>query len=95
MTVLMFPKQSLTRAARLENDERRLLAWYEPLLFADPWAMGGAWFTLHELRAATGIPLTRLPTVLYRQRWFTRRKRGYPGVVFWHGPACNDPLEEP
>lgn len=92
MQIVSFPTRaaSAPRVPRLIQDAQRLKEWYD----AQDWNKQDAWYTLHELRAATGIPLTRLPTVLYRHGWITERKRGYP-LVFWHGPSGSDPLKGP
>lgn len=92
MSVVSFPTRAAAtpRVPRLVIDAQRLKGWYDAL----DWELQDSWFTLPELRAATGIPLTRLPTVLYRHGWITERKRGYP-LVFWHGPNGSDPLEGP
>lgn len=94
-TVLSFPdKRPAMRAARHSTDEARLNAWYDGLRFDRPRHGIDGWYTLHELRAATGIPMSRLPTALYRNGWITGRKRGYP-LLFWHGPSGFDVLEGP
>jgi hypothetical protein len=75
------PAQSPFRAARLLTDEQRLRGWYLSL----EWSAQDDWYTLHELRAATGIPLARLPTVLWRCGWSRERRRDL-GITAWHGP---------
>jgi len=82
---------SVPRPPRLVSDGQRLKCWYDNL----SWDLQNSWFTLFEIRSATGIPLTRLRTVLYRHGWITERKRGFPGLVFYHGPNGTDPLEGP
>lgn len=62
MTVLPFPTKDGARPPRLLSEEKRLQLWYEAL----DWAAQDGWYTLHELRAATAIPLARLPTILWR-----------------------------
>lgn len=93
MSVVNFPARILStpRVPRLALDTQRLKQWYDALNCERQ----DSWYTLHELRAATGIPLTRLPTVLYRHGWITDRKQGYPGLTFYHGPVGSDPLEGP
>jgi hypothetical protein len=81
MTVLTFPSKPQGRIARLESDEGRLRAWYDSL----DWRAQDDWYTLHELRAATGIPMARLSTVLWRCGWISQRRRGFHLTV-WHGP---------
>jgi hypothetical protein len=69
------------RQARLVLEEQKLTRWYSSL---DERAQV-SWYTLHELKAATGIPMSRLPTVLRRLWWRTARSRTYHMVV-WQGP---------
>jgi hypothetical protein len=85
MTVLVFPSKPHRRIARLEGDEHRLRSWYDSI----DWPAQDGWYTLHELRAATGIPITRLPTVLWRCGWISERRRGFHLTV-WHGPHGSD-----
>jgi hypothetical protein len=81
MTTLAFRTPQLWRPARLVSEEQRLRDWYESL----DWEGQDAWYTLHELRAATSIPMARLPTVLWRCGWITEPRRGFDLTV-WHGP---------
>jgi hypothetical protein len=93
--VLQFPKVlNMPREARLIADEARLKAWYDNLPFEEPRKGMDQWYTLHEVRAATGIPLTRLPTVLFRHGWITGRRPGFP-LTFYHGPNGFNELEAP
>ena len=82
MTILAFPRKQAPGVPRLVTDEQRIRAWYESL---DVGAQD-AWYSLHELRAATGIAMTRLATVLWRCGWIAERRRDVPGLVVWHGP---------
>lgn len=70
-----------TREARLTREERRVEDWFDSLSDANR----EQWFTLYEIKAATLIPLARLPSVLYRLRWKVRRERGFELMLF-RGP---------
>ena len=85
MTVLTFPSNLCQRVPRLVTEEQRLRQWYDAL----EWLAQDSWYTLHELRAATGIPLARLPTILWRGGWVSRRQRHFDLTV-WHGPNGSD-----
>lgn len=78
----LIAQQQKPREARLVADEKRLFDWYETLVM-EPYASGDGWYSLHELKAATGIPMTRLPTVLARRLWIRETRKG---VVWYHGP---------
>ena len=78
------------KAPRLVADEERVKSWY----YALDWDERNRWMSLHEIKAATGVALTRLPTVLNRLGWFAQRKRGFPLLMF-HGPFTITPLEDP
>lgn len=75
---------------RLVADEERVKRWY----YALDWDDRNRWMSLHEIKAATGVALTRLPTVLNRLGWFAQRKQGFPLLMF-HGPFTITPLEDP
>ncbi len=85
MTVLSFRSKEIPRLPRLLTEEQRLQHWYEAL----DWDAQDNWYTLHELRAATAIPLARLPTILWRCGWASRRCRDY-ALTVWHGPNGSD-----
>jgi hypothetical protein len=89
MTVLIFPNKERPRRPRLVTDEQRFEQWYEAL----DWPAQDCWYTLHELRAATGIPLARLPTILWRCGWWSRRQRPF-ALTVWHGPNGSDDSPE-
>jgi len=81
LSLIKSVKSASPRSARLSADEHRLANWYEAL----EWPAQDAWYTLHELSMATGIPMTRLRTALWRNGWTCEYRRGYQLVV-WHGP---------
>lgn len=82
MSVVTFPRMPFRGVPRLVTDEQKIRTWYESL-GADA---QDAWYSLHELSAATGIAMTRLSTVLWRCGWIAERRRDVPGLVVWHGP---------
>ena len=84
MNVLSF-RSDRSRIPRLATEEQRLHQWYDSL----DWNAQDSWYALHELRAATGIPLARLPTILWRCGWTSRRQRNF-GLTVWHGPNGSD-----
>jgi hypothetical protein len=93
MSIVAFPtrgRAALPRPPRLLADEERVKQWYYNL----EWEEQDRWITLHEIKHATGVPLTRLPTVLHRLGWVASRKRGFPLTMF-HGPFMSLPLREP
>jgi hypothetical protein len=81
MSVIQFPTQTPAREARLVREERRVEDWFDSL--SDEARQ--QWFTLYEIKAATLVPLARLPSVLYRLRWKVRRERGFALTLF-QGP---------
>jgi hypothetical protein len=81
MSILALPTATSSRPARLAGDEQRLRDWYDSL----DWAAQDSWYSLHELRAATRIPLARLPTILWRTGWTSKRKPEF-SLSVWHGP---------
>ncbi len=69
------------RPARLLADETRVLDWFDSLCDDDRRRA----CSVAEIRAATGIPATRLQIVLFRLGW--RRTRAYPfGIFLYQGP---------
>jgi hypothetical protein len=85
MTIVSFPLRSGSPAARLLNDEERLRRWYDSL----DWSAQDGWYSLHELRAATGIPIARLTTILWRGGWVSQSVRGRQ-LSIWHGPHWSE-----
>ncbi len=71
------------RVARLVGDERRVSAWFNPL----PAEQQDRWYSLHELRAATGVPMSRLPIVLHRLGWHRETRFG---IAMFHGPLWTE-----
>jgi hypothetical protein len=69
------------RNARLSGDERRVTDWYDSLNDLDQCKF----YALGEVKAATGIPMSRLRVTLYRLGWRVRRERGF-SVYFYQGP---------
>ena len=62
-------------------DERRVRAWFESLGEEDRLRR----YTLAEIRAAVGIPATRLRVALYRLEWKRLTDDGFRLVVY-QGP---------
>ena len=77
------------RPARLLPDERRLQDWYESL---DD-AARNCGYALPEIRAATGVPATRLKIVLYRLGW-SQFRTSPSGVLLYRGPSQDSPCDE-
>jgi hypothetical protein len=93
MSVIKFPTgpdKRPMREAKLDRDEARLYAWTDALA-AQPRTFWDDWYSLHELNAATGIPMARLPTVLRRCGWYSKTEPGYGRL--WHSPI--EPAEVP
>jgi hypothetical protein len=67
------------------TDYYRLRAWYDAL----PQVAQEAPYSLHELHDATGIALSRLPTILWRAGWYVDQRPRYPGVRLWRGPISS------
>jgi hypothetical protein len=86
MSIIKFPREPMkqpTREARLEREEARMLAWTNALGERSQ-AAWDDWYTLHEISAATGIPMARLPTVLRRCAWRSKTEPGFGRL--WHSP---------
>lgn len=73
-------KPAQARLARLVGDEQRVSAWFKGL----PVEQQDRWYSLHELRAATSVPMSRLPIVLHRLGWHRETRFGIP---LFHGPV--------
>jgi hypothetical protein len=84
MTILQFQSKG-PRLPKLVLEELKLQRWYDSL----EWKDQTKWYTLHELNAALGIPMARLPTILWRHGWSTQRSRMY-GMKVWNGPNGDD-----
>jgi hypothetical protein len=85
MRVVSFPIKPIPRPPRLLSEEQRLRHWYESL----DWSAQVGWYTLHELRAATSIPMSRLTTILWRGGWVSQSVRGCQ-LSIWHGPHWSE-----
>lgn len=82
MSIVTFPKTPARGVPRLLSDEQRVRTWYDAL---DSEAQD-SWYGLHEIKNATGIPMSRLPTILWRCGWCSDRHRYIAGLIVWHGP---------
>jgi hypothetical protein len=86
MNVIAFPRSPMAlpiREAKLTIAEARLYQWTDSLA-RQPRTIWDDWYSLHELNAATGIPMTRLPTVLRRCGWHSQTQPGQGRL--WHSP---------
>jgi hypothetical protein len=77
------------RPARLLADENRLQRWFESLDEFDRQRS----YTLEEIRAAIGVPLTRLRVAMYRLGWHRERDRAFRLDVY-RGPT-QQPAQSP
>lgn len=68
------------------RDMCRLRQWYDSL----PRGGQEALYSLHEIKDATGISLTRLLPLLWRAGWSVERKPPFPGVRLWRGPISSE-----
>lgn len=85
--VLMFPQKprapTPVRAARLVEDEDRLFEFFARIIRFEEELRD---FSLHEIKAATGIAMVRLPALLLRQKWRPVYIPHAGGVRLWRPP---------
>jgi hypothetical protein len=82
-TVTVFPRTKSVSfsPARLLTDERRVLDWFDSLCDADRKRS----YAIAEIKAAVGVPATRLRIALYRLEWKRERDREF-GLAMYRGP---------
>ena len=78
--IIKFPK---TTAKSKPTDEQLIDKWYSSLSDDDK----EKHYTLYQLKAATSVPLSRLPSALWALGWRTTPKP-FPGApMLWVGTA--------